>query len=152
MIVEQRNVVTINYFVVTFHEVELPKKNVVSRVIVISYVKSFVPWGTFFYRFVKESSFESYNIAYYTFCWNKLSSKFSQSSGWNKDLLRNKRNCIQNVINARLGDFQCSWWKVYIYPYPGKNFAWFLCRFLNFGHKTYAKVSITNSDLGFASS
>ena len=116
MNVEQRNVVTISYFVVIFHEVELPKQNFVKRVIVIFYIKNFVPWGTLFYRFVKDWNFKLYNITYYIFCWNKLAGKFCQSSGWNKYLPRNKRNCIQNVINARLGDFECSWWKVYIYP------------------------------------
>ena len=55
-----------------------------------------------------------------------------------------KINCIQNVINARLGGFKCSWWKFYIYYYTGKNFAWFPCRFLNVVYKTWFCQSLLN--------
>ena len=68
MNLEPRSVVTINYFVVTFHDLELPKQNFVDRVTVISYIKSFVPEKTLFYRFVKKSCFEFYNIVFYVFC------------------------------------------------------------------------------------
>ena len=120
--------------------------NFVNRIIVTGYIKSFVPGGTLFYRFVKKSSFELYcfELSFYIHCWDKLSGNFSQNSGWNKYLPQNKKINIEDVLSASLGDFKCSWCNFYISPWQGENFAWFPWKFFNIGHKTWFYHSFLN--------